>query len=106
MLLEQGQMLQPNNFHAHWHVSRAAVIEHNRTVDELLMQVRAGFDMWPESTKSSVQHLLTSALQTSQEVVADPLPPATRGRPRDNRGASSTRRDPSAFENVESSTRP
>ncbi|KAJ9543535.1 hypothetical protein OSB04_023242 [Centaurea solstitialis] len=108
----QGITLSLDLIHPHWRIDTLSLnIEDDsyndsaNKFDELLSELSSRYQMWPLSKKEFATSMINKLLDES-DTFFEPMVRRPKGRPpksKRKRGVSSTTRDPSRFEHVESS---
>ena len=108
----QGMALSLDLVHPHWRIDTLSLNpgddSHNDIDDQfakLLSELQSKYQVWPLSKKELCTAMITKFLNQS-DIFFEPVIQRPRGRPpkaKKKRGVTSTTRDPSRFEYVESS---
>lgn len=108
----KGNVLSLDLVHSHWRIDTLSLIPEDDSNDDdtnkfvmLLDELRSKYQVWPLHKKEFTISMITK-LVNEQDIVFEPVMQRPRGRPpkaKKKRGITSTTRDPSRFEYVESS---
>ncbi|KAJ9566461.1 hypothetical protein OSB04_002427 [Centaurea solstitialis] len=109
----QGTSLSLDLIHPHWRIDTLSLKlqedlhdEGTDRLDELLNELRSTYQTWPLTKKKHVVSVISNLVNES-DILFEPVIRQPKGRPKSKkkRGITSTTRDPSRFELVESSQR-
>ncbi|PWA55937.1 hypothetical protein CTI12_AA397510 [Artemisia annua] len=108
----KGSVLSLDLVHSHWRIDTLSLIPEDDSHDDdtnkfvmLLDELRSKYQVWPLHKKELAISMITK-LVNEQDISFEPVIQRPRGRPpkaKKKRGITSTTRDPSRFEYVESS---